>query len=74
MDHGLRPWSRKGPDHWVGVDPETVICGDPMSRGVVGWGCFPHWVILGAFQLMEAEGWVPCSLKGGCGQRCLGNR
>ena len=24
-DHGLRPWSRKGPDHGVGVDPETVI-------------------------------------------------
>ena len=23
-DHGLRPWSRKGPDHGVGVDPETV--------------------------------------------------
>ena len=21
---GLRPWSRKGPDHGVGVDPETV--------------------------------------------------
>ena len=21
-DHGLRPWSRKGPDHRVGVDPE----------------------------------------------------
>ena len=21
---GLRPWSRKGPDHEVGVDPETV--------------------------------------------------
>ena len=26
-DHGLRPWSRKGPDHGVGADPETVICG-----------------------------------------------
>ena len=23
-DHGLRPWSRKGPDHGVGVDPEIV--------------------------------------------------
>ena len=23
-DHGLRPWSRKGPDHGVGVDLETV--------------------------------------------------
>ena len=23
-DHGLRPWSWKGPDHGVGVDPETV--------------------------------------------------
>ena len=22
---GLRPWSRKGPDHGVGVDPETVM-------------------------------------------------
>ena len=26
-DHGLRPWSRKGPDHGVGVDPETVNIG-----------------------------------------------
>ena len=23
---GLRPWSWKGPDHGVGVDPETVNC------------------------------------------------
>ena len=23
-DRGLGPWSRKGPDHGVGVDPETV--------------------------------------------------
>ena len=23
-DHGLRPWSWKGPDHGVGVDPETA--------------------------------------------------
>ena len=26
-DHGLRPWSRKGPDHGVGVDPETLKVG-----------------------------------------------
>ena len=26
---GLRPWSQKGPDHGVGVDPETVIKGRP---------------------------------------------
>ena len=32
-DHGLRPWSRKGPDHGVGVDPETVtVCAWPLSR------------------------------------------
>ena len=24
QDHGLRPWSRKGSDDGVGVDPETV--------------------------------------------------
>ena len=23
-DHGLRPWSRKGPDHGVGVDPSLL--------------------------------------------------
>ena len=29
---GLRPWSRKGPDHGVGVDPETVILRRGVSR------------------------------------------
>ena len=24
LDHGLRPWSRKGPDHGVGVDPSLL--------------------------------------------------
>ena len=33
-DHGLRPWSRKGPDHGVGVDPETVTdqCSSLLSK------------------------------------------
>ena len=31
-DHGLRPRSRKGPDHGVGVDPETFIRGRRFSR------------------------------------------
>ena len=25
-DHGLTPWSQKGRDHGVGLDPETVNC------------------------------------------------
>ena len=25
LPHGLRPWSRKGPDHGVGVDPEIAL-------------------------------------------------
>ena len=29
---GLRPWSRKGPDHGVGVDPETVIIVFPRKN------------------------------------------
>ena len=29
---GLRPWSRKGPDHGVGVDPETVTFGPHASQ------------------------------------------
>ena len=24
-DHGLRPWSRKGPDHGVGIDPSLLM-------------------------------------------------
>ena len=31
-DHGLRPWSRKGPDHGVGVDLETVKARKSFAR------------------------------------------
>ena len=37
----MRPWSRKGPGHGVGVDPETVTSGLPSV--VVG----PHCAIVG---------------------------
>ena len=30
VPHALRPWSRKGPDHGVRVDPENVI--RPMKQ------------------------------------------
>ena len=29
---GLRPWSWKGPDHGVGVDPETVNKGNHCNE------------------------------------------
>ena len=40
-DHGLRPWSRKGPDHGVGVDLETVKgkCSDWSCWSCCLWSC-----------------------------------
>ena len=39
---GLRPWSRKGPDLGVGVDPETVKRAPrgtkPIHAGKISWG------------------------------------
>ena len=38
LDHGLRRWSRKGPDHGVGVDPrllallEILRCAKPLKN------------------------------------------
>ena len=34
--HGLRPWSRKGPDHGVGVDPSLLRIQNPS----------PHYIII----------------------------
>ena len=41
---GLRPWSRKGPDHGVGVDPETLTKGHPsLCWEAGGWGVPKLW-------------------------------
>ena len=54
-DHGLRPWSRKGPDHGVGLDPETMkfsICTPPRSAA-------PNTPLIRAWSLVWKKGQDP---------------